>query len=173
MFEYYIIPKNVHYVEHNNYLSFEKTNKIDKNIPTVVVISESKYTRRTVFFVVYKGMLQTTGGSGSCYNPTIPTFLHELNPMDNNTMPQHMSKWVIFSYSILYKAVIAVKYKLLKNLGIEGLPFWYWNCEGYDDNQGLLIGKLDLIGMNKQPVTIIKEVRNNNLPKLLNSINLS
>ena len=118
MLTYYEIPKNVHYVQFIKEIeSWNKVNSIDFNVPTVAVIEDSKATHYPRFVVIYKGLMQLQGGSGSCYNPVKPTFIHNQNPMDNSVMPSHMSKWTAYSYSSLLKLVIACKYQLLEKLG--------------------------------------------------------
>lgn len=182
MIKYYVIPKNVHYVQFIKEIeTWTKTDKVDYNIPTVAVIEDSKATHYTRFIVIYKGMMQTQGGSGSCYNPCKSTFLYNEDPMDNSKMPRHMSKWVVYSYSTLLKMVIAAKYELLEKMSIERiacrnlypdkhkttLPFWYWDLEGYNELQGILIAKLNAIGLGRLDCSILKEVNNRFQPKLL------
>lgn len=167
MISYYIIPNNVYYVQfYKEIKTWVKTDCIDYNTPTVAVIDDSTVSKFVRFVVIYKGLMQTQGGSGSCYNPTIPTFLDRKDPMDNSIMPQYMSKWMPYSYTYLLKLVIAEKHRLLKLMGIK-LPFWYWDMEGYDTLQGELIAKLDAIGMNRLDSSCIKEINIRKLPKAL------
>lgn len=156
MITYYKIPKNINYVESwNDFKTWEKLNKIDPNIATVAVIDDSKYTHYTRIVVIYKGLMQLQGGSGSCYNPTKPTFINNHNPMDNSKMPTHMSKWITFNHTILLQLVISCKCTLLEKMGHK-LPF-YWNIKEYKNKMyGLLIGKLDLIGMNKLSINTLE-----------------
>ena len=182
MISYYIIPKNVHYVQFIKEIeTWTKTDKVDFNTPIVAVIEDSKANNYLRFVVIYKGLMQTQGGSGSCYNPCIPTYIHNQNPMDNSIMPQHMSKWITYNYSHLLKMVIAAKYELLEKLGFERLacrelypekhsntlPFWYWDLEGYEGIQQILIAKLDAIGLGKADCSILKTTNNRFQPKLL------
>ena len=165
MISYYIIPNNVNYVQFVDQIeTWEKINKPVYNIPVVAVIEDSKATHYTRFVVIYKGMMQQQGGSGSCYNPTIPTYIHRLNPMDNSTMPQHMSKWTTYSYTELLRMVVSAKYSLLDKMGYRDmLPFWYWDCENFHDLIGILIAKLDLIGLGKLDPKEIKKVKVNKI----------
>lgn len=178
MISYYVIPENVHYVQFIKEIeTWTKTNKVEYNVPTVAVIEDSKATHYTRFVVIYKGMMQNQGGSGSCYNPCKPTFIHNENPMDNSKIPAHMSKWVTYSYTELLKMVIAAKYKLIESMGYKKydeksdkptdnrLPFWYWDCEHYNGIQGILIAQLDAIGMGRLPASNIKEVKSK--PRLM------
>lgn len=161
MLSYYKIPSNVNYVQFVKEIeTWEKLTNIDYNTPTVIVIDDSKACHYTRFVVVYKGMMQMQGGSGSCYNPTKPTFMYGNDPMDNKKMEKHMSKWVRYSHMAVLQLVVAAKYKLLEIMGYrDELPFFYWNCEGYNDLIGILIVKLDMIGMGKASPNIIKEVK--------------
>ena len=159
MITYYIIPNNVHYVQNVQQIeTWEKTSVINFNTPIVAIINDSKILHYTRFVVIYKGMMQSQGGSGSCYNPTKKTFIHNLDPMDNKTMPAHMSKWVIYDYSYLLKLVANAKFEILNNMRIKGLPFWVNYCENYNDIIGILIAKLDLIGLGLASPNIIKEI---------------
>lgn len=182
MISYYIIPKNVHYVQFIKEIeTWTKTDKVDYDIPTVAVIEDSKATHYTRFVVIYKGLMQTQGGSGSCYNPCILTFSHNENPMDNSKMPRYMNKWVVYNYNQLLKMVIAAKYELLEKLGFERLacrelypekhgntlPFWYWDLEDYEGIQQILIAKLDAIGLGKVDCSILKTTNNRFQLKLL------
>lgn len=170
MITYYIIPKNVNYVEQSSDIfTWEKVNKVDPNISIVAVIDDSKYCKRLKFVVIYKNKMQRPGGSGSCYNPIKPTFIYKMDPMNNDTMPKHMSKWESYSYNKLLQLVISVKYSILESMGYKKydensnidvnnrLPFWYWDCEYYNTLPGILIGLLDLVGINKIPASFIKE----------------
>ena len=182
MISYYIIPKNVYYVQSiKDIETWTKTDKVDFNTPIVAVIEDSKATYYPRFVVVYKGLMQPQGGSGSCYNPCIPTFIDNQNPMDNSIMPPNMSKWITYNYSYLLKMVIAAKYKLLEKMGFERLacrelypekhsntlPFWYWDLEDYEGIQQILIAKLDAIGLGRADCSILKTTNNRFQPKLL------
>ena len=169
MISYYIIPSNVHYVQNIQEIEkWEKTNHIDFNTPIVAVINESKIASHyTKFMVIYKGLMQTQGGSGSCYNPMKKTFLDGHNPMDNKLMPVHMSKWVLYNPSYLLRSVASAKFTILKKMGFKGLPYWYWDCENYDDIVGILIAKLDLIGLGLASTDIIKHITRRRKPQLM------
>lgn len=172
MISYYIIPNNVHYVQFIKQIeTWTKTDKVRQNVPTVAVIEDSKATHYTRFVVIYKGMMQMQGGSGSCYNPCIPTFIYNNDPMDNSKIPAHMSKWRIYSYTELLKMVIAAKFHILQSMSYKKydeksdkpvdnrLPFWYWDCEHYNGIQGILIAQLDAVGLGKLPASAIKEIK--------------
>lgn len=172
MISYYIIPDNVHYVKSIKQIeTWTKTDKVRQDVPTVAIIEDSKATHYTRFVVIYKGMMQMQGGSGSCYNPCKPTYIHGNDPMDNSTMPRHMRKWKVYNYSELLKMVIAAKYEILKSMGYKKydeksdkpidnrLPYWYWDCENYNGIQSILIAQLDAVGMGKLPASAIKEVK--------------
>lgn len=164
-FTYYIIPDNAHHVEHRRFLDWEKTDSINPNIPTVIVINDTLSLRYARFVVVYKGMMQTQGGGGCCYNPTKRTF-HNADPMDNSLMPAHMSKWVTFDMSYLFKMVVAAKSELLKVLGIQ-IPYYYCLELYLQGMYGLLAGQMDLIGMGIANTSILVERKNWHTPKLL------
>jgi hypothetical protein len=152
---YYIIPSNYSVVEmHNPITSWEKTDHIDPNIPTVIVSND----RPKSFIVVYKGMMQRQGGSGCCYNPTKKTYFGN-DPMDNSKMKPSMSKWEPYSPIKVLHMVIRAKWFLLKNvMKVQGLPFYYWEIENYEDLPSILINQLDAVGMGKLDPKELKEI---------------
>lgn len=158
MISYYKIPDNYKYVENIKAIeSWEKLYSIDPHIPTVAIIEDSKATHYSRFVVIYKGMMQMQGGSGCCYNPIYKE--QNFDPVNSNTMPAHMSKWTLYSYHKLLHLVISIKYQLLEKMGLRPeLPFWYWESEYYNTIPGILIGKLDLIGMRVLPTSSIKKI---------------
>lgn len=157
MISYYIIPRTVYYVQFLSEIrTWERIDRINPYVPTVAVIEDSIPTGRARFVVIFKGMMQTTGGSGSCYNPAVPTFAHGHNPMDNNVIPPHMMKWKIYNYNVLLDLIIESKYNLLVKMGYNLPAYFYHNLVYYDTNKGLLIGMLDLVGMGKADVSILK-----------------
>jgi hypothetical protein len=166
MITYYIIPNNVNYVQSIKEIeTWTKTDKVDFSTPIVAVIDDSKVTKYTRFVVIYKGMMQTQGGTGSCYNPCKPTFLHKEDPMNNSIMPAHMSKWVLYDYAQLLKLVISTKCQLLEQMGIY-LPY-AWGLENYDYLQGILIAKLDAIGMGRADCSILSKNHKKQLKVLI------
>lgn len=161
MIKYYKIPKNVNYVNSITQIEeWEEIDKINHDIPTAIVVEESKMLKgsffRNSFAVVYKGMIQTPGGTGSCYNPAIKTFITNLDPMNNHTMPRHMNKWKLYDHNILLRMVIQVKLELLKITGIEGLPMFAWKIRGYRDFPIDVIIKLNAIGNRFEQPTILE-----------------
>lgn len=156
MLRYYIIPNNVHYVEGSNIQSFQPTDKIEHDVPTAVLFLDSLATHFKRFVVVYKGKMQFQGGSGSCYNPTKKTFMRGENPMDNNIMPSHMSKWTSYNVNSLLSTACYIKAELLKKMGKDELIPHFM---GYSDLYrrglfGLLLGHLDMIGLGKTNIPI-------------------
>lgn len=168
----YIIPDKEKYVERARLFGYDKTEVLDPNIPTVIVINDSNYHYGKEFMVAYKNTIQTTGGGGSCYNPK---FL-EINKHREYEVKyiiegigKYYTKNIPFSNSYIWSRVAAAKFDMLQKMGYKDeLPMFYWNTSDYNSKMfGLLCGKLDLIGMGKAPVSIIKEEYSRREQKLL------
>lgn len=174
----YTIPDRDCYIDRNSLFGdaktkYIKTNNIDHNVPTVCIINDSFYHYGKEFMVIYQGRIYPTGGGGSCYNPK---FVKE-NP--NDWSVKHIQKDIKengywgkpFTYNpqYIYSRICAAKYHLLEKMGLRNqLPFWYWDIEEFQTGMfGVLIAKLDAIGMGHADCSIIKEYSRHNIRKAL------
>lgn len=144
----YIVPEKVAYVENKHeIITWEKTDIIDSNVPTVIFLKDSIALSHGVFFIVYQNRIQAQGGSGSCYNPL--SNWHNVDVMDNNNIRAHMSKWRAFNVNVVWESIVYAKSRLLRLLDKEPLMFLDSAKDFSANLYGKLAGDLDAIALGK------------------------
>jgi len=136
--------KKIQYIEHshdfaNSHL-FERVNEIDDTFVNVIVFIDSKPTHYTSIAVIYNGMIQYAGGSGSCFNPLVREYNGEA----------HMSAPKPFNYMEVARMVLVCKLILLRQVGLIPYSFRIQDSVLYQSGMyGVLFTLLDLIGLGK------------------------
>lgn len=137
----YIFPKrevDVQFID-NIKTTWQQVYIIEYNTPTIIVFEDNH------FILVYQGICYGKHGGGAIKNPWA-----------NNHFVKVIQDTVPFSYNYLLEHIVRAKWKMLKKLFPDhDLPF-YWATPEYKSHMyGLLIGKLDLIGFGKLPITAL------------------
>lgn len=162
----YEVPLDMAYIERFKLDKLKKIDNIDHTKPCIVVINDSFYHYGKEFMLVYNHTIQTTGSGGSCYNPCHKDA--KTNKFITESIGKYWSRNKIYSSAYILSRVCAAKCYLLEKLGLKYQIPWYSNIKEYQSGMfGVLIAKIDAIGMGYASPSILENITSNRTQKLL------